>query len=480
VVQNLTINYHQRVKSLTLESKIGVFVVMGLSSLFVMSTQVSEIPGFNQDGYEITAEINDATGLQKESHVSMNGVDIGEIKAIRIVGRKVLVTLVVQDAVEIPSDSIILVTQESVLGGKKINILAGESPQNIQSHGKITHFRQYAAFDETSDAVNKAAKELELLMHDMRDVLDEEHKRDMKDAITAFKNVGQHLDLIVLENRVALRQAIENMRTMGEGFTQTATTVNQDLPAIMARIDSLTRRLDTISTSLEHKLPMAVDKFIALEDNVSTMMNENRDSLKSALSNADGFFASGQTAFDKVDSLLSNFTVSELQVGLHSDYMFSDEYLKSHLTVSYLPNPETYYMLDLIAMNDYSRLGVEPSLHEKSKILLSAQYGKRFNSLLFRGGLIESSGGIGVDYITNHDNLMVSMQVFDFNAVNDVRGTQAHMEFSVRYRFLKHLEVYGGWDNFLNSEAQNIYLGVGIKFIDNNLKYLIGASSMAL
>lgn len=445
-----------------------------------MSTQVTQLPGFNQEGYVVTAEIQDATGLQKNSHVSMNGVDVGEIQDIRIIGRKVQLTLLVQDTVEIPSDSIILVTQESVLGAKKINILAGESPDNIASNGHLLYSRQYAPFDETSDAVNKAAKELELLMRDMRDVLDEEHKRDMQEAITAFKNVGQHLDLIVLENRVALRQAIENMKTMGAGFTQTANTVNKDLPQIMARIDSLTRRLDIISASLEHKLPRAVDKFIAIEDNVSVMMNENRDSLKSALSNADSFFASGQTAFDKVDSLLSNFTVSELQVGMHANYMFSDEYLKSHLTISYLPNPETYYMLDLIAMDDYSRLGVAPSLHEKSKILLSAQYGKRFNSLLFRGGLIESSGGLGVDYITNHDNLMFSIQAFDFNAVNDVRGSNAHMELSMRYRFLKHVEVYAGWDNFLNDETQNVYLGVGIKFIDNNLKYLLGASSMAL
>lgn len=464
---------------MTLESKIGVFVALGLSSLFVISTQITQLPGFNQDGYEVTAEINDATGLQKNSHVSMNGVDVGEIKKIRIVGRKVVITFVVQEAVEIPADSVILVTQESVLGAKKINILAGTSPKNIEANGELMHSRQYAPFDETSDSVNKAARELELLMHDMRDVLDEEHKQDMREAITAFKNVGQHLDLIVLENRVALKQAINNMKTMGAGFTQTATTVNKDLPTIMARIDSLTRRLDDISASLEHKLPAAVDKFMDIEDNVSNIMNENRDSLKNALSNADSFFASGQTAFDKVDSLLSNFTVSELQVGMRSYYMFSDEYLKSAITIAYLPNPETYYMLDLITMNDYSRIGVEPSLHEKGKVLLSAQYAKRFNTLLFRGGLIESTGGIGVDYIGHHDNLRVSLQAFDFNAVNDVRGSNAHLEFSMRYRFLKHAEVYAGWDNFLNEKAQNLYLGVGIKFIDNNLKYFLGASTLA-
>jgi phospholipid/cholesterol/gamma-HCH transport system substrate-binding protein len=42
---------------------------------------------------------------------------------------------------------------------------------------------------------------------------------------------------------------------------------------------------------------------------------------------------------------------------------------------------------------------------------------------------------------------------------------------------LKHLELYGGWDNFLNPGSQNVYLGLGLRFIDNDLKYVIGGAS---
>ena len=78
----------------------------------------------------------------------------------------------------------------------------------------------------------------------------------------------------------------------------------------------------------------------------------------------------------------------------------------------------------------------------------------------------------------NHDRLKFSGEVFDFNAVNDVRWTRAHLKAQVRYQMLKHLELYGGWDNFLNPQSQNIFLGLGLRFIDNVLEYTMGAASM--
>ncbi len=463
-----------------LEAKIGLFVVLGLIALLMLSTQVNNIGNWNQKGYRVYAYIDDATGLELQSHVSMNGVNIGEISEIAVEGRHVKLSFLIKRGVEIARDSVVIITQESVLGAKMINITQGESKISLNDGEKLENFKQYAAFDETSDSVNAAANELKLLMQDLREVLNEEQKENLRQAISSFKDVGKHLDLLIMENRLAIAAAINNFKNMGAGFTQTADTINKDLPTIMNRIDSLTKRLDSISGSLEVSLPVAVDKFIDIEDNVSTILAENRKSLNDALTSADSFFDSGQHAFDKVDSLLSNFTVSELQVGMHGEYLIRDNDSKVYLSVAYLPNPETYYLFDVLSMGDYTRPGIEPSVHEKGKTYISGQYGKRFGDILMRGGVIESTGGVGLDYFANNNHFKASMDLFDFNAVNDVRGKNMHAKLMLRYRFLKHLEVYGGWDNFMNSESQNVFFGVGIKFIDNNLKYLLGSAGASL
>jgi len=463
-----------------LEAKIGLFVVLGLAALFLLSTQVTNLGKWNEEGYVIYAAVDDATGLEMQTHVAMNGVGIGEISGITIENRKVKLALMIDKGVQIPEDSMISITQESVLGAKRVNIIAGQSDVYITASGMLDNYKQYAPFDQTSDSINSAALEIQQLMKDVREVLDEQRKEELRELITAFREVGVNLNAVIAENREALKSAVVNIDKMGAGFSQTAETVNKDLPQIMTQINSLTRQLDELGSALNDKLPGAVDRFVAIEDNISSILQENKGSLKNALTSADAFFASGQDAFDKVDSMLSNFTVSELQIGARADYMVNDDAMRTMMMLAYLPNPETYYLIDLVSMDDYSRIGIEPTLHEEGVDYLSAQYGKRFDNLLLRAGLIESTGGFGFDYFADHDRLKTSFDAFDFNAVNDVRGEEAHLRLGVRYQFLKHLEVYGGWDNFLNSDADNLYFGVGMKFIDNNLKYVLSGASMGM
>lgn len=463
-----------------LEAKIGLFVVMALGALLFLSTQVTSLGKWGKEGYTIHAYVDDASGIEEHTHVLMNGVTIGDVEKITIAGKRVKLSLLIESEVKIPEDSSVTVAQESLLGSKVINIMVGDSVSSLQNGDTLSQSKRYASFDQTSDSVNAAAKELELLLRDFRSTLDEEHRVAIQEMIMAFRNVGVNLDGVIVDNRDELHEAIVNFRAMSAGFSQSADTVNKDLPEIMARINSLTTRMDNISGSLEHKLPEAVDKFVKIEDNVSDILAENRSSLKTALESAGAFFKSGEEAFGKVDSMLSNFTVSELQVAMHTDYMMRDQYGKVYLGVNYLPNPETYYMFDLISTDDYSDYhNNPPGKNIKGETYYSLQYGKRFDNLLLRFGAIESTGGVGVDYFMNHDKLKFSAEAFDFNAVNDIRGTKAHLKAQVRYQMLKHLELYGGWDNFMNPQSQNIFLGLGLRFIDNDLKYTLGAASMA-
>jgi len=453
-----------------LEAKIGLFVVMALGALLFLSTQVTSLGKWGREGYIIQAYIDDASGIEKHTHVLMNGVTIGDVDDIGIEGKRVKLDLMIDKGVKIPVDSSVIVAQESLLGSKVLNIVVGDSTNVLTQGGTLSQSKQYASFDQTSDSVNAAAKELESLLRDFHAILDDEHRQAIQEAIIAFRNVGVNLDGVIVENRDDLHAAIANFRAMGAGFTQTADTVNKDLPEIMTRINSLT-------TQLDNKLPPAIDKFTDIEDNVSVILTENRSSLKDTIANAGSFFKSGEEAFGKLDSMLGSLTTSELQVAMHTDYMMRDQYGKVYLGVNYLPNPETYYMFDLISTDDYSDATNPPQKHQKSDTLYSLQYGKRFDNTLLRFGAIESTGGVGVDYFVNHDRLKFSAEAFDFNAVNDYRSERAHLKAQVRYQMLKHLELYGGWDNFLNPKSQNIFLGLGLRFIDNDLKYVVGGAS---
>ncbi len=460
---------------MSLEAKVGAFVASGLILLFILSTQVNDLGSFNEEGSHVNAYIQDASGLELKTKVKLNGVEIGYIDDISLVDHKVKLRFLVREGVRIPVDSSVIVTQDTVLGGKLINITPGYSSENISEEGALKSVDRLASFEETSDSVDKAAQEIKLFVSELRQTFDEQSRHDLQSALKEFAEVGKSLREVISENRSNLYETIDNFKMMGE-------TVNHRLPDIMAQIDSLTKRFDRVGGTLDAKLPEAMDKFISLEDNLTLIVQENRKPLNDVILSADTFFSSGGEAFKKVDKLLSNFTKSELQFGINSHYMFSDEYVKTYVDVNYLPDPSTYYMLSVISMNDYTQTdgsGVykEPATHDKGKYYLSAQYGKRYDDLLFRAGLIESTGGVGIDYFTMKDNLKFTIETYDLNAVNDFRNDRAHMRFNMRYRFLKHLEVHAGWDNFLNSRADNIYLGFGASFTEESMKYLLGSAA---
>jgi len=294
-------------------------------------------------------------------------------------------------------------------------------------------------------------------------------------------------------------------------FKQTALNINQDLPEIMARINEITQYLNNVTATLDAKLPTAMDKFVALEDNLNRVAStldsklptamdkfvrlednlnqtiENNDSsLNKALTSVDGFFANGTETMDKIDKYLDAAIKSELHLEMRTDEVYDDGgYSKTHLNLTLKPDPTRFYMLGLTskpsfaANSDFDRGYAGNKLHESGDFLLSAQYGKRYDNLLFHVGIIESQGGFGVDYFALNDTLKFSTEVSDFNAVNDIRGTNPNLTATIRYQFFKHINTYIAGNNLLNPKANSISVGMGISFVDNDLKNLLGTAASA-
>ncbi|MGR9107314.1 MAG: outer membrane lipid asymmetry maintenance protein MlaD [Gammaproteobacteria bacterium] len=63
---------------------VGVFVVLGSGALFFLAMQVSNLSSFeNSDGYHLSARFENIGGLKVRSPVTVSGVRIGRVSAIR-------------------------------------------------------------------------------------------------------------------------------------------------------------------------------------------------------------------------------------------------------------------------------------------------------------------------------------------------------------------------------------------------------------
>ncbi|MFT5432696.1 MAG: phospholipid/cholesterol/gamma-HCH transport system substrate-binding protein, partial [Myxococcota bacterium] len=98
----------------------------------------------------------------------------------------------------------------------------------------------------------------------------------------------------------------------------------------------------------------------------------------------------------------------------------------------------------------------------------SFQFAKRWHFLTARFGIMESTGGIGLDAEFFKDSLKLTTDLFDFSA-----DLSPRLRILANYTFFKHFEVSGGVDDVFNEDRFDWFLGIGIRFTDDDLKALL-------
>ena len=93
-------------------------------------------------------------------------------------------------------------------------------------------------------------------------------------------------------------------------------------------------------------------------------------------------------------------------------------------------------------------------------------FAKNFFDFTIQGGLIENSGGIGLDYHLFNRKLTVSAEFFNFRDL--------YMRAFVRYNFMQGVYVIAGGDNLFgaNSDVASSFVGAGIFITNDDLKML--------
>jgi len=127
----------------TLEIGTGLFVLLGFAALFFLTTQLPTSGlrlGGVTGGYRVTAEFDNVGDLKTGSPVTMAGVRVGEVEAIRFDSQsyKAVVSMRIDPQFsQIPDDSDASVQTQGLLGGKYIGIGPGGSDTYLAEGGRI-------------------------------------------------------------------------------------------------------------------------------------------------------------------------------------------------------------------------------------------------------------------------------------------------------------------------------------------------------
>ena len=124
-----------------MEIIVGVFIIAGILSLFLLSLEVSGLSEYSKrNTFTVIAVFDDIGDLKIRAPIKMAGVKIGEVHAIKLNHQtfRAEVTMLIDKRTAIPVDSSASILSASLLGSNYIAITPGFSEQTIRSGGKIS------------------------------------------------------------------------------------------------------------------------------------------------------------------------------------------------------------------------------------------------------------------------------------------------------------------------------------------------------
>lgn len=114
-------------KNNSIEMFVGLFMLIGFGAFVYLALQLGEV-SFLKDSttYVIEAEFDNVSGVKKGASVQVAGVVVGEVSSIKLGEDEVaILSLKVDKAIELPTDSMASVKSQGIIGDKYIQLSPG-------------------------------------------------------------------------------------------------------------------------------------------------------------------------------------------------------------------------------------------------------------------------------------------------------------------------------------------------------------------
>lgn len=121
------------------EVVVGGAVLAAAIAFGVFAAQKTGFGSATGAGYALTASFRSLEGVNVGTDVRLAGVKVGAVTDIRLNPEtfRADTTLSVQEGIQIPEDSAVVISSEGLLGGNFVEIMPGGSPFNLAAGAEI-------------------------------------------------------------------------------------------------------------------------------------------------------------------------------------------------------------------------------------------------------------------------------------------------------------------------------------------------------
>jgi phospholipid/cholesterol/gamma-HCH transport system substrate-binding protein len=106
---------------------VGIFAILGIVALAILSISLGKISVFPPPGYTLYARFDNISGLKVGDQVQLAGVQIGKVVDIGIKDNQALVAMRINQGVKIDDQAIAAIKTSGIIGDKYVSIQLGPS-----------------------------------------------------------------------------------------------------------------------------------------------------------------------------------------------------------------------------------------------------------------------------------------------------------------------------------------------------------------
>ncbi|VAX34145.1 hypothetical protein MNBD_NITROSPIRAE03-775 [hydrothermal vent metagenome] len=485
------------------ELKVGIFALIVLAVLSYMTFKVSGKEWLHKEGYTVYVYFSNVAGLDEKTKIKVAGVDAGVIEKIALERSRVKLSLRIYPEIRLYRDAVASIKTSGLLGDKYLEIKPGTEKIELKEGEIIQRVHEPMDIDDMLYKVAGISDSFQTLAKNINDIFGtEDTKKALKETAANLAKLTKNLNTAVTANDRRLKETLEGINTL-------TVSINKLVE------DNSSKITDTISNlkDLSAEAPEMVKELKDASKELKSLLKENRPKIASLMEKTDktmsavqkvaekiekgegtiGKLVTDERLYESVTKAASGIENTIARVERFKTFMtFKGEYLtrtgdgKGYFDLTLKPRPDKYYILGVVddplgsvtTIKTVTSVGGVTTVEQEDvierKVEFTAQIAKRFKDAVLRIGLMENTVGLGADQFFMNDRLKVSADIWDFDNEEEGAG-RPHLKLSMDYYLFRNLFVSAGVDNLLNSRWRGVYFGGGIKFEDEDLKYLFGS-----
>jgi phospholipid/cholesterol/gamma-HCH transport system substrate-binding protein len=489
----------------TQAAKVGLFALATGAAAYGIYRYVSpEVSGGG--GYTLHAYIRDATGLAAHSRVTIAGIPVASLDAIKLENGQARLDVKVRKDVLLYANATLGKKSTSLLGesavvltpgtpdrprlheGDEIRVIVSETtPADLLEEVKqiADDVKQVSMQLARSVGTEQGGENIKSILQNLADATDAVNKtiRENRDTIrTSLENVAQ----ITQNANPEIAKILDNVRVVTQDVREMMASANQSPTGQKGELREVIERLDRSSKSLESALGHV--------DSISGRIDRGEGTI-GKLTKDEQLVNEVQGVAEGVNDYVQSLTRLQTIVGLRTDYLFLANSIKTYVQLRLQPKEDKYYLLEIINdprgaisitnqnIDTTNPLMGTPHYSTTTTTLtadfvFSLEMAKRIGPFTGRFGIIESTGGVGLDIHLLQDRFEIQNDLFGF-----AFSLQPRYRVSLSYEFIKHLWLLGGVDRLFDPTLRDYFFGLQLRFNDDDLKTLLpfsgGAAAVA-